>query len=112
MDQTSIGTLTPPVKAACDFNARLRIRRDVYSRERRGGNSVGRVPASQAGCRGFESRPPLPERDGIMPKGGALHIGAPRLISPLGPVWVQTIEKPLLIWALGRLSSEQDRSQH
>ncbi len=24
-----------------------------------GGNSVGRVPASQAGCRGFESRPPL-----------------------------------------------------
>src|SRR5215218_4877859 len=59
MDQTSIGTLTPPVKAACDFNARLRIRRDVYSKERRGGNSVGRVPASQAGCRGFESRPPL-----------------------------------------------------
>jgi site-specific recombinase XerD len=35
------------------------MRRDVYSRERRGGNSVGRVPASQAGCRGFESRPPL-----------------------------------------------------
>src|SRR5829696_8503100 len=67
---------------------------------------------SQAGCRGFESRPPLPERDGIMPKGGALHIGAPRLISPLGPVWVQTIEKPPLIWALGRLSAEQDRSQH
>ena len=67
---------------------------------------------SQAGCRGFESRPPLPERDGIMPKGGGLHIGAPRLISPLGPVWVQTIEKPPLIWALGRLSSEQDRSQH
>jgi hypothetical protein len=24
-----------------------------------GGNSVGRVPAFQAGCRGFESRPPL-----------------------------------------------------
>jgi hypothetical protein len=30
--------------------------------ELRGGNSVGRVPASQAGCRGFESRPPLPEK--------------------------------------------------
>jgi site-specific recombinase XerD len=26
----------------------------------RGGNSVGRVPAFQAGCREFESRPPLP----------------------------------------------------
>ena len=26
--------------------------------EARGGNSVGRVPAFQAGCRGFESRPP------------------------------------------------------
>src|SRR5215213_6285884 len=48
------------VKACPRPAARPRIRHDVYSIERRGGNSVGRVPASQAGCRGFESRPPLP----------------------------------------------------
>jgi len=56
--------------------------------------------------------PSSTERDGIMPNDGALHIGAPRLISPLGPVWVQTIEKLPLIRALGRLSAKQDCSQH
>ena len=40
-----------------------------------------------------------------MPKSGALHFGAPRLISLMGRVWGRTKEKLPLIWPLDRPGS-------
>ena len=59
----------------------------------RGGNSVGRVPASQAGCRGFESRPPLRAHNhaefGTIPNMGSIATAQQDKISgevfPQGP---------------------------